>query len=164
MIASKSKSKKKTIYIGADHAGFDAKSSIIDYLKTKNYLVKDLGGNSASDPDDYPDFGYLVGSNVAKNKNSIGIAICGTGVGICIATNKVKSIRAALVYNTKLADLAIRHDNANVLCLGARVTPLEEMFEIIDIFLSSKFEKGRHLRRINKISKIENNTYGKKTK
>ncbi|WP_036448570.1 ribose 5-phosphate isomerase B [Mycoplasmoides pirum] len=158
----KKTTKLKTIYIGADHTGFDAKNKIIAYLKDKNYIVKDMGGTSPTAPDDYPDFGYAVSSNVAKDKNNLGIAICGTGVGICIASNKIKGIRAALVYDPKVADLAVRHDNANVLCLAARITNIKKMFEIIDIFLSSKFEKGRHLRRVNKITKIENNKYEKK--
>lgn len=158
------KTTKKTIYIGADHTGFDLKNDLKKHLTKKEYKVIDLGGKSPTDPDDYPDFANAVGTKVSKNKSSLGVLICGTGVGICIAANKINGIRAALVYDHKIADLAIRHDAANILCLGARVTKTDEAIKITDIFLDSKFEKGRHLRRVNKIKKIESSQTVKKPK
>ncbi|WP_052663978.1 ribose 5-phosphate isomerase B [Mycoplasmoides alvi] len=155
----KKQSKKKIIYIGADHTGVNVKNEIIKYLKNNDYFVKDTIALNSKDNDDYPDFGYAVGSNVVKHKGSIGIAICGTGIGISIAVNKVKGVRGALVYDPKIAELAIKHNNANVLCLGARITDIKTMIQIIDIFLNTKFEKGRHLRRIKKISQIEEQMY-----
>lgn len=150
---------KLIIYIGADHAGFNFKKKLIVYLNSLKYKVFDVGGNSATAPDDYPDFAYKVAKNVSNKKNHIGILLCGSGVGVCITANKVKGIRAALVYNPNIADLAVRHDAANILCLGARVTSFTKIKKIVDIFLNSKFEKGRHLRRINKIINIEQNEF-----
>lgn len=157
-----SKKTKKTIYIGSDHTGYDLKLKLKKWLEESDqYKVFDLGGYSANNSDDYPDFGFAVGNSVQKDPKSFGILLCGTGVGICIAANKVSGIRAALVYEPKLASLAVEHDNANVLCLAARVTSYQKMQKIIDIFLKSKFQGGRHLRRVNKIKTFERKELGK---
>lgn len=150
------KKMQKIIYIGADHTGYDLKLKLKKWLEGLGcYKVFDLGGNSANNSDDYPDFGFAVGKAVQKESKSIGILLCGTGVGICIAANKVPGIRAALVYEPKLTSLAVEHDNANILCLASRFTSYQKMQKIIDIFLNSKFQGGRHLRRINKIKAFE---------
>ncbi len=146
---------KPAVYLGSDHAGHGAKAALKAHLEAQGYRVVDLGGFDPNAPDDYPDFGFAVADAVAKNKRARGIAICGTGIGMSIAANKVKGVRAALVSDPKVADLAVRHDAANVLCLGARVTPIGTMREIADAFFAAKFEKGRHLRRVNKIARME---------
>ncbi|WP_027119608.1 RpiB/LacA/LacB family sugar-phosphate isomerase [[Mycoplasma] testudinis] len=146
------------IYFGADHTGFTVKNSLITWLQKKGYQVEDLGNNVEDPADDYPLYGFAVAKAVASHQNAVGITICGTGVGICIAANKIKGARAALVYDPKIADLAVRHDNANILSLAARQTSLKKMQSIITIFLNSKFEKGRHSRRVNQIIKQEEKT------
>ena len=152
---STKKNKLPTIYIGADHTGFHLKKQLIDWLTKQDYLVHDLGNHVEDLADDYPQYGFAVAEAVVQNKKAVGIIICGTGVGISIAANKIKGARAALVYDPKIADLAVRHDNANILTLAARQTSFKKMQSIINIFLNSKFEKGRHSRRVNQIIDYE---------
>ena len=138
------------IVIGCDHAAFDVKNKIKNYLKSLNHVVIDLGTNS-SESVDYPSYGHDVGNYVANKKANKGIVVCGSGIGISIAANKVKGIRAALCTSVIHAELSRKHNDANILALGARLTKYEEIELIIEIWLKTEFEGGRHLDRINKI-------------
>lgn len=146
------------IYIGSDHAGYAMKSQIIDILSDK-YDFVDLGAYSA-DPVDYPVIAFNLGEQVTKTQ-SVGILLCGTGFGVNIAVNKVKGIRAVSVTDPKMIPLAKEHNNANVICLSARFSSLENNLAIIDAFLNAKFDVNdqkneRHLKRIKMISEYEN--------
>ncbi len=138
------------IYLGSDHGGFELKEVIEDYLKKEGYNVEDLGTHS-EDSVDYPDFGIKVGEVVAKEEDSIGIVFCGTGIGISIAANKVKGVRCALCSDVFSAEMAKKHNKANVIALGGRVTGKDLGKRIVKAFLDEKFEGGRHTRRIDKI-------------
>ena len=140
------------IAIGSDHRGFGYKAKLIKFLSAKND-VKDFGTFS-EDSCDYPDYAYKVAQAVASGKFRRGILICGSGNGICIAANKAKGIRAALGYSVKAAEFAARHNDANIICFSEDF-PFPSVKKAAVQFLSSKFEKGRHLRRVEKISKIE---------
>lgn len=138
------------IAIGCDHAGFELKEYIKEVLKEKNIEVIDLGTNS-TDSVDYPDYGHAVGEKVRDKKADCGVAICGTGIGISIACNKVKGIRCALCSEPLSAEFARRHNDANVLALGGRLIGKEMAKKILEVFLNTEFEGGRHERRIKKI-------------
>ncbi|MEK6973093.1 MAG: ribose 5-phosphate isomerase B [archaeon] len=140
------------IYIASDHAGFKAKEELKKFLQTakSEFKLEDLGTNSEESVD-YPDYAKRVAQKVAKEKNSFGILICGTGIGMSIAANKVKGIRAALCHNEFTAKMSRNHNDANVLCMGARILNVEEMKKIANTFLNEKFEHGRHENRIKKI-------------
>lgn len=147
----------KQIYIGADHVGFQLKEKIKKYLDKSKINYEDLGGYGEKD-DDYPDFAFKVAKSVAKNKNSRGILICGTGTGMVIAANKIKGIRAAVAYDSYSAKMAKSHNNANVLCLRGRNFPDNKNLKLVKIWLKEKFdEKARHKRRLRKISSFEKN-------
>ena len=141
------------IYIGSDHAGFEVKSHVIDYVSNMGYSVIDKGTYS-TDSVDYPDYGVAVGRAVVSDPGSMGIVICGTGIGISIAANKIKGIRAALCTTPFHAEMARKHNNANVLAMGARTTTFDEMKGIIDAWFSNEFEGGRHQRRVDKLDSI----------
>ena len=141
------------IYIASDHGGFALKKVILNYLKKKKIRYEDLGTNSLESVD-YPDIAQKLCKKVLESKSK-GILICGAGIGMGIAANRFKGIRAAVCTNEYMARMAIRHNNANVLCLGARVLGDEIAKEIVDAFLSSKFEAGRHKRRVLKLDKID---------
>ncbi len=143
------------IAIGSDHGGFKLKEVIKNYLIKKGYEVVDLGCYSEESVD-YPDYAVKVAEAVAKGEYNLGVLMCGTGIGISIAANKVKGVRAALCHDGLTARLAKQHNNANVICIGGRTTGVETAKDIIDNFLDNEFEGGRHLRRINKIKDIEN--------
>ena len=143
------------IAIGSDHGGFKLKEVIKEYLIKKGYEVSDLGCYSEESVD-YPDYAERVAKAVANGEYDLGVLMCGTGIGISIAANKVKGIRAALCHDGLTARLAKQHNNANIICMGGRTTGIETAKDIIDNFLESEFEGGRHLRRINKIKDIEN--------
>ncbi len=136
----------KKIFIASDHAGYNLKNSIIKKLKK----VNDLGPES-KDSVDYPDFAKKLSKKVASNKGSFGILICGSGMGMAIAANKNKYIRAALCYNKKNTKLSRLHNNANIITLGERLINKNKAISLVKIFLSTKFEGGRHLRRVKKI-------------
>lgn len=138
------------IFLGADHGGFELKDRIAAHLKLNGHTIIDLGTNSA-DSVDYPEFGHLVGNSVIAHSDSIGIVVCGSGIGISIAANKVKGIRAALCHNIEYAKLAKQHNNANVLALGGRFVTEELAMQIVDTFIATDFEGGRHQQRIDKI-------------
>lgn len=144
---------KKTIWIGSDHAGIDLKSAVKQELSSQ-YDVKDAGPNDGTSVD-YPDFGEKVAREVAKDSNSEGILICGSGIGMSIAANKVSGIRAALVHSVETATLAKQHNNANVLCLGARTTDNKLALQMVRAWLDAKFEGDRHQRRIDKITNLD---------
>ena len=142
------------VVIASDHAGYEAKKQLVDYLQRKGFSVADFGANS-TESCDYPDFAYAAAIAVSKGEFDRGILICGTGVGISIAANKVKGIRCALCYNEFCAEFSRRHNDAQIMAMGARTIPVETMKTLADIFLTTDFEGGRHSRRVNKISAIE---------
>jgi ribose 5-phosphate isomerase B len=146
------------IAIGADHAGYAAKEEVMGWLRDWGHEVDDLGTHGP-DPVDYPLYAARVASQVAARRDDLGILVCGSGIGVCIAANKVPGIRAAYATDTYSAKMARAHNDANVLCLGARVTGPELMKELVSAFLASSFEGGRHQRRIEQIEKIEKGTW-----
>lgn len=135
------------IAIGCDHAGYELKEIVKDKLTGEGYELIDLGTNS-SESVDYPIYGRAVGEKVASGECDKGIAICGTGIGISISCNKVKGVRAALCNTEHLAKMSREHNDANVLCLGAREIDKELALKIVDKWLSTDFLGGKHLRRI----------------
>lgn len=139
------------IYIASDHGGFFLKEQIFKYLQDKSTNIIDLGTESPSSVD-YPDFAKLLVSEIKINKNSLGILLCGTGIGMSIAANRYSHIRAALCTDEEMAMLSRNHNNANVLVIGGRTTSLNSAKKIIDSFLQTEFEKGRHVKRLKKIS------------
>ena len=142
------------IAIGCDHAAFDVKEQLKMYLSDKlNHQVLDLGTDS-SESVDYPNYGHKVGLSVSKNSVDLGIVICGSGIGISIAANKVKGVRAALCTSKEHAIMSRKHNDANILALGARFTPYEEIISIVKSWLDTDFEGGRHLDRVNKIENV----------
>lgn len=143
-----------SIALGSDHAGFDLKSAIIRHLEKIGREYKDYGVYSEESAD-YPDLAAAVSTAVQNGKSDFGIVICGTGIGVSIAANKHVGIRAALCAESYSARCAREHNNANVLALGSRVTGVGLAVEIVDVFLEASFEGGRHLRRIEKIDRIE---------
>lgn len=138
----------KTIAIGADHAGYLYKARLIEHLKSKGFEVVNVGTDTA-DSVDYPVFADKVCDCVASGKAAFGILICGTGIGMSMASNKHKGIRAALCTDLVMAEYTRLHNNANVLCLGARIVACEMAEMIADKFLETEFEGGRHQRRID---------------
>ncbi len=139
----------KKIFIASDHAGYNLKNSLILKFSKKQKII-DLGTNSKISVD-YPDYAKKISKKVSSNKGSFGILICGSGMGMTIAANKTKNIRAALCYSKKNTKLSRLHNNANIITLGARLINKNKAFNLIKIFLSTKFEGGRHLRRIKKM-------------
>ena len=138
------------IAIGCDHAAFNEKEKLKKYLIKNGYELVDVGTNS-SDSVDYPSFGHEVGKLVANNKVNKGIVICGSGIGISIAANKIKGVRAALCTSSEHAKMSRKHNDANVLALGARMTDFSLILEIVQAWLHTDFEGGRHLKRVNLI-------------
>ncbi len=145
------KMKKKLVPIGCDHAGFQLKEKIISHLINKGYEIEDFGCYS-EESIDYPDFGHLVASKVEENEGVLGVIICGSGNGINMTANKHAGVRSALCWKKELAELARQHNNANIIALPARFISLEEGIEMVDVFLSTEFEGGRHGRRVDKIA------------
>ena len=139
-----------SIFISSDHAGFSLKNYIFENLKRRNHKIIDLGPLSDKSVD-YPIFAKKLANKVSKNKTSFGILICGSGTGMAMAANKVKNIRAAMCYNVKNTKLSRLHNNANIITVGSRLTSKNLAFKLINIFLKTKFEGGRHLRRIKRI-------------
>ncbi|HNP23566.1 MAG TPA: ribose 5-phosphate isomerase B [Panacibacter sp.] len=141
----------KPIAIGCDHAGFDYKEGIKQWLESKELTVKDFGAYSA-DSVDYPDFAHPVASAVENSEAAFGILICGSANGVAITANKHQGIRAGLCWNNDVALLVRKHNNANVLCLPARFVALNEALEMVETFMQTEFEGGRHATRVNKIA------------
>lgn len=142
----------KNIIIGSDHAAFKLKEAILKQFSQHNII--DVGPNN-EDSVDYPDYAKLVSEKVLATPNSIGILMCGSGIGMSIAANKIKGIRAALVTSIEAAPLARQHNNANVLCLSGRLMDTQTNLAIVEAFLGARFEGDRHQRRIDKITKME---------
>lgn len=138
------------VIIGSDHAGYDLKLACITFLKSKGIEIKDVGPFE-SDSVDYPDFIHPVGQAIDSGEFEIGVVICGSGQGAAITANKHQSVRCALCWNTELAELSRKHNNANVLSLAARFFSTEENLQILQTFLTTEFEGGRHQRRVLKI-------------
>ena len=143
--------KTQTIAIGSDHAGFDLKQIVINYLKSKNIVVKDFGPFT-NDRADYPDYAHPVASEVENNKADLGILICGSGNGINMTANKHQGIRSALCWQEDIAEMARLHNNANIIALPARYISEELALKCVDIFINTDFEGGRHAQRVDKIS------------
>ena len=145
------KVKSKRVFLASDHAGFKLKEDIKIFLIKKRINVSDLGTKSTSSVD-YPDYAHLLSKKMKKFKNYFGILVCGSGIGMSMAANKHKNIRAALCHNLKSAKLSREHNNANVMTVGARLTKKNIALKCVDTFLTTNFDGGhRHLRRIKKI-------------
>jgi len=139
------------ISIGNDHAGPDYKKAIVDFLKTKGHEIINHGTDTFESVD-YPDFGHPVAIDVENKNAHFGIVICGSGNGIAMTANKHQGIRAALCWTKEISELARRHNNANVVSIPARFTSIQQAIEIVDTFLNTGFEGGRHATRVDKIS------------
>lgn len=142
------------IAIAADHAGVHLKQAIADHLRTAGHEVSDLG-TDGTERVDYPDFGAAVGRVVASGGAQLGVAVCGSGIGIAIAANKVPGVRAATVHDVTSASFSRAHNDANVCCLGERFTGAQVAFDAVDAFVSTAFEGGRHAGRVAKIAALE---------
>ena len=140
-----------TIAIGADHAGFEFKEALKVWLVKEGYTIKDFGTHSLESVD-YPDFAHPVSNAVEKNEFDLGVLLCGSANGVAITANKHQGIRAALCWTEEVAELARQHNNANVICIPSRFVSYELAEKILDRFLHSSFEGGRHDRRVSKIS------------
>jgi RpiB/LacA/LacB family sugar-phosphate isomerase len=160
IIAAQSRSDKrkdmvKTVALAADHAGFSLKTKIVAYLKEAGFEALDLGTHN-EEPVDYPDLARAIGKAIQKQEADRGILICGSGVGACVAANKMSTIRAGLCHDTYSAHQGVEHDDVNVLCLGARVIGEELARELISAFLAASFTgEERHVRRLAKIEALE---------
>ena len=150
--------KKPRIAIGSDHAGFLVKEAIRKYLEGAGYAVDDQG-TSSEESVDYPDYGKTVGERVASKQADLGIAVCGSGIGISIAANKVPGIRAALAHDVTTARLAREHNDANVLALGGRIVTAEAAVEMVQTFLTTAYLGARHQRRVDKITQLERDAH-----
>ena len=152
---------KNKIVLGADHNGVLLKSKIKDHLPQKGYNCIDIGPDKTQPSVDYPDFAYLVAKMISNRTADFGILICGTGIGMSIVANKIKSVRAALVHNLISAKKSKEHNDANIICLGAWINDDLININLVDSWLSESFAKGRHIPRINKIEKICSQSYKK---
>lgn len=139
------------IAIGNDHAGPDYKKAIVHYLEEKGYMVYNHGTDT-SDSVDYPDFGHAVAYDVESKKADFGIVICGSGNGIAMTVNKHQDIRAALCWTKEIAALARQHNDANIISIPARYTSIQQAVEMVETFLTTSFEGGRHANRVHKIA------------
>ena len=146
------------IALGCDHGGYEIKNAVIGYLKDKGIEYKDFGCYSEESVD-YPVYGYKVARAVAGGECELGILCCGTGIGISMSANKVKGIRAAVCSDEFCAEMTRRHNNANILCMGGRVIDCAKAVKLADIFLNTEFEGGRHEKRVNMITEIENGSF-----
>jgi len=142
-------------YVATDHAGIDLKNHTCEYLKSKGYEVIDLGPQS-KDRVDYPDYAVKLCESVLKDRDSMGVLICGSGIGMSMAANRFSGIRAALCHDAYTATVARGHNNANVLCFGERIVGIGVAESIIDAWCKGEFEGGRHVGRVDKIEAIHN--------
>ena len=140
----------KKLSIASDHAGFKLKEKIKNYLFKKKIKVIDLGPKNSNSVD-YPDYAKKVARSVITKKSNVGILVCGSGTGMAISANKFKKIRAAVCYNSASTRLSRMHNNANILAIGSRLINKHNAIKLVNLFLSTKFEGGRHLRRVKKI-------------
>jgi ribose 5-phosphate isomerase B len=139
------------IAIGCDHAGFEYKTKLVQWLNQKGYQVQDFG-TYATDSVDYPDYAHPAAASVEKGETAFGILLCGSGNGVCMTANKHPGVRAGLCWATDVAKLIRQHNNANIICIPARFVALALAQDMIDLFMATEFEAGRHQNRINKIS------------
>lgn len=144
------------IAIGCDHGGLEHKNAIVEHLKSRNFEVLDFGIYEAHSVD-YPEIAVKVSNSIVNKEALLGILVCGTGIGMSLAANKVKGIRAAACSEHFSAKYTRLHNNSNILCLGGRVIGVGTAIELVDLFVDTKFEGGRHQRRIDLITEIENN-------
>ena len=144
------KSLFKKVSLASDHAGFNLKERIKKFLIKKKIKVIELGSKNNSSVD-YPDYAKKAARNVLSKKSNVGILVCGSGTGMAMSANKFKKIRAAVCYNKASTRLSRQHNNANIMALGARLTKKSDVMKLVNIFLNTKFEGGRHLRRVNKV-------------
>ena len=142
------------VAIGADHAGFEIKEKIKSFLVKEGHEVIDLGTNSAESVD-YPDFADKVAKSVASGKAKFGALFCGTGIGMSMAANKIKGVRAAVCHNEYVAEMSRKHNDANVFCAGARVLGGEAIEKLLKLWLATQFEGGRHEGRVSKINNLD---------
>ena len=140
----------RKIFISSDHAGFKLKETIKDYLRNNKVKFEDLGPKDDSSVD-YPDYAHKVARKVKSRKSNVGILVCGSGTGMNIAANKHKNIRAAQCFNLKSTKLSRLHNDANIITLGSRLVTKKNALKFISVFLNTKFDGGRHLRRVKKI-------------
>ncbi|PRD47415.1 ribose 5-phosphate isomerase B [Sphingobacterium haloxyli] len=141
----------KKIAIGSDHAGFEYKTAVLEFLKDEGYTVEDFGAPTAESVD-YPDFAHPVATSVEKGQNELGVLICGSANGVAITANKHQGIRAAIAWQNEISALARQHNDANIVCVPARFIDLELAKKIVKTFLTTDFEGGRHATRVNKIA------------
>ena len=139
-----------TISIGNDHAGPEYKSAIVEHLKTKGFTLKNYGTDT-TDSADYPDFVHPVASDVNDGKADFGILICGSANGVAMTANKYQNVRAGICWMNEITELTRQHNNANIICIPARYTAIPQAIKMIDTFLTTKFEGGRHQKRVDKI-------------
>ena len=144
------KSLFKKVSLASDHAGFNLKERIKKFLVKKKIKVVDLGPKNNNSVD-YPDYAKKVARNVSSKKSNMGILVCGSGTGMAMSANKAKKIRAAVCYNKASTRLSRQHNNANIMALGSRLTKRSDVMKLVNVFLNTKFEGGRHLRRVNKV-------------
>jgi ribose 5-phosphate isomerase B len=145
------------IAIGADHGGFELKNELVAQLRQAGQAVIDIGAHAYDAKDDYPDFARAVAVEVTAGRAERGIIVCGSGVGACIAANKIKGVRAGVCHDTYSAHQGVEHDDMNVVCLGARIVGVELAREIVTAFVGAKFRtEERYIRRLNKVLAIEN--------
>ncbi len=142
------------LVVGSDHAGFELKEELAAHLRSAGHDVVDVGTTDTASVD-YPDFGAAVGRAVVAGDGELGVAVCGSGIGIAIAANKVPGVRAATVHDVTSARLSRQHNDANVVCLGQRFTGPQVAIDAVEAFLAVDFEGGRHQRRVNKIAELE---------
>lgn len=142
------------IAIGSDHAGFELKSALRDWLHEQGHEVIDVGTDTL-DSCDYPVFGAAVGREVASGDVELGVAVCGSGEGICMAANKIPGVRAGVIRTAEDAELTRRHNNANVACFGGRVTAVAEAQQALQVFVSTPFDGGRHERRVDLLADLD---------
>lgn len=142
------------IILGADHGGYELKNSISEWLKTQGHEIKDIGAFS-SESVDYPDYSKIVGEEVVKGNFDRGVLVCGSGVGISIAANKVKGVRAVLCHDVVIARLSREHNDTNIIAMGGRFIAKELAYEILNVWINTEFSGGRHSKRIEKISLLE---------
>lgn len=138
------------VYIASDHAGVDLKSLLKNRVESNGLVVEDLGPDTY-EAVDYPDYAHKVAKKISNEPDTIGVLLCGSGNGVSITSNKWKNVRAAICWNSEIATLARLHNNANILCIPSRFVSAEDAIDILDYFLETKFEGGRHERRVNKI-------------
>ncbi|MEI2698344.1 MAG: ribose 5-phosphate isomerase B [Microthrixaceae bacterium] len=147
----------RTIAVGSDHAGYELKQLVAEHLGARGLAVVDLGTDS-TERVDYPDFGEAVGRAVVSGLADLGIAVCGSGLGICMAANKVRGVRAATVHDATSARLTREHNDANVICLGERLTGVQVALDAVDAWLDAEFEGGRHAGRVAKLDALDPET------